>query len=108
MTCDCNTNQNNCGCSTDYAPENTIDYYYNQTDPSENKISIYEDSPILYSDTDARLLDALCNPHKIKFTDDGDSSKIEKGRKFRIPINGDNDNFAEFEILEVDHSGLSL
>lgn len=53
MTCDCNTNQNNCGCSTDYAPENTIDYYYNQTDPSENKISIYEDSPILYSDTDA-------------------------------------------------------
>lgn len=39
MTCDCNTNQNNCGCSTDYAPENTIDYYYNQTDPSENKIS---------------------------------------------------------------------
>ena len=31
MTCNCTTDGNNCGCQTNIAEENSIEYYYNQT-----------------------------------------------------------------------------
>lgn len=105
MTCNCTTDGNNCGCQTNIAEENSIEYYYNQTDSNKNKIDIY-DNPVLYSDTDARLLYVLGNPNKINFTDNIDGYEIKKGRTFNIPINGDVNNLASFKILEVSRLGI--